>query len=270
MFPFIFRDEGEAGGGTGTAEADADSKSAGTDGLADSDAERGEGKNKAGETDKGKQTPEPTIESLTEQLSHLKSKLGKQGNELSDKRKESEAFRSIIRGLKENPNLALSKLAKKYGADISFKDKGEDPLEKALMGEDDEARLQILEERKQAKNTDLIKSDIMSDVKPVVDMIYDESMARKYPDYMDLQEDREHIDLMFETNQLTKTELYHWAARGRNIDAAIKAARVEAVEEYIKTLDKKAGEQIDTSGDRLANKQDIDFGDVAQSLSDLM
>ena len=270
MYFRIFRDEGEAGGGPGTAGAEADSKSVATDAPTDDDTKKGADDNKGGEDDKGKKPEEPTIDSLTEQLGHLKSKLGKQGNELADRRKESDTLKSLVRDLKENPNLALSKMAKKWGADVTFNTKGEDPLEKALLSDDEEARLKILQQRRDAKKTEGITDDVMSSVRPMIDMIFDESLARKYPDYGELKEDRSHLELMSETGQITKPELLHLAAQGRNIQAAIKEAQVEAVLEYQKSLDKKAREQIDTSGDRLAEKQDIDFGDVAFSLDDIM
>jgi hypothetical protein len=268
MFPFIlFRDEGDAGGGEGAAGAASGSQSTNDDAKIASSTDKIGDKPKGGETSKPKgESKTPTIESLTEELNQVKSKLGKQGNELGNYKKESDTFRKIVKGLTTDPNATLATLAKKYGAKVKFA-ADEDDLEKVLMSDDPDLKTRLLESRKFGKSEQNTESSILNRLNPVINHLLERDLAREYPDYDELADEREHLETLVGSGTMTQPELFQLAARGKYLKEALAKAKEDAIAEYKTMLDKKHREQLDTSGDKSGNKQDIDFADVAKELN---
>lgn len=264
----VTRDEGDGGGGDRAPNADPGSQAANTDAnAASTSAQDGD---KTGSGDDAKNTGDnqtQTVESLTAELKQVKSKLGQQGNELGNYKKESTAFRKIVANLKTNPDEALLKLAKEYGGTVKVGNQN-DEIDKALLSDDPEARAKILKARELNQTEQNTEAKVMSRLNPIIDHLLEESMARKYPDYEELADDRQHLQTMLDGGALPPPELFHYAARGMNIEGALKDAKAEGIAEYKTMLDKKAQGQLDTSGDKPGDKSEMDFGDVAFILSD--
>lgn len=233
---------GEAGGGTPGADSE------GTAAVEQkSDASAGEKADAGAKADaqkaETKLSPKEQIEALIEERdtalsekTEIAKKLGKQSDQVG-------TLKRFTDKLKSNPKALLEELAKQAKVKLYFDEPNKPDLAKLLAEGTPEQQAEAL----QTLNTKDPRLDAVLEKLSVLD---EQQMATKYADWDELGESRDVIGLSAAVGKLSLSELNHLAARGLNLPEAIEAAKKQAVEEYIDSLQTKNKGQIDGSRGR--------------------
>jgi hypothetical protein len=248
MFTWRELDEDSPAGEAKPKDADASGKSGATDAGSDAGGTTADKKTGGKETTPSDKDKTPTVEELQEQLSKLtgehdklKTKIGKQSEQVG-------LLKKLNKSLDDDPVGFIKAAAEKKGIKIRIGDEAESDLRKALKAEDDEGRLAILKKIDEESRDEKLKADILKEVGGSFKVIREENLAKAFPDWDDLAEDRENVELAIVTGSIDRMELTHLAARGKNLAGAIADAKKAGREEYIAELQEKEGGQIDAGG----------------------
>lgn len=232
---------GEAGGGAPGADsegnpnpeqkANADT-GGGTDAGKKQDASKEGAKKLTQEEVDAILTEYPTLKSDKEKLA---KKLGEQSGHIGTLKKFQES-------LKTKPRDLLEGLAKQAGLKVYFDEPNKTDLAQALSAgtaEEQAKAIQALHATAKDPRVDLVMEKLS--------VLDEQRMANQYTDWDGLGETRDVIALASAAGKIGPTELNHLAARGMHLTETIEAAKKQAVEEYIESLQSKSKGQIDGS-----------------------
>lgn len=190
---------------------------------------------------KDKKGDEPTVESLTKQLADrdasivtLKKTQGDQANEIG-------GLKTIQDLLKSNPQALLENIAAATGKTLKLEEKekkvdlsGDDPP----SGTDTQAAIrQMIGEA---------VGQIKGVFQPGLEAIDDFTMKQKHGDWDNLEGDRKGLQAGVVAGQMKWNEVFHLAAKGKNMAQAIDAAYAKGKTDGVAELQ----EQLDGSVDR--------------------
>lgn len=172
-------------------------------------------------------------EKLKEQHNTLSKTVGRQASDLGSYKNLEAALGSDSEAAKA----ALLKIGKARNLDISF---GADKSAPALP--DDFASMTADELKDYLDNRDRqVVQKVMAAVSPSIKIMQEAQMREKHPDFDDLAPDRRSLEKASITGEIPMEEVYHFAVKGMNMAEAIEAAKVMAVEDYRRGLEKKGG-----------------------------
>lgn len=182
-------------------------------------------------------------------------KLGKQSDQIGTLKKLQDK-------LKTNPEALLAELAKQAGKKVYFDDPNKPNLAQLLTEGTAEEQAKAI----QSLNAKDPRLDAVLEKLSVLD---EQAMANKYDDWDSLGESRDVVGLASAVGKLSISELNHLAARGLHLSEAIEAAKKQAVEEYIDSLQTKNKGQIDGSRGRpkaSAQEAALEFENILKDL----
>jgi hypothetical protein len=169
-----------------------------------------------------------SAEDLLKENESLKTKIGGFGRDAGN-------YRKIMQAVQSDPAAFIKALAKENKLNVKFEDSAfdHDALTKAVN--DGTATKDQLTQFRQSMKDEVIK-EIFGEFKPVLSTMMEERLAGRYKDFDDLAQDREELSMAVASRQITSDEVYHLAARGRRIDAALKDAEKSGYDRAMKEV----------------------------------
>lgn len=223
----------------------------------------------------GESAKEPTvadlqkqIESVTKERDDFKAKSEKIATKLGTQSHEVKLLRDITDLQKNQPRELIRKMADKAGlGDVYFgADKPSPDKTVGLnVGDLTDEQLKAVEIM-HAKG----KQEMRTEVQSLVSPIFEQLTASKYHDWDKLAETRTAVITARNTGLITETEASHLIARGLHLDAALNDAKEQGKQEYITSLQKKDGGQIEGSGatvDATGKEAMLDWTEIAKELN---
>lgn len=267
LFPRIYFDEGDGGGEGANNNADPGSK--GKEG--DSSEKAGdkkpdekpdvEGKDKKGDD---KPTVETLTASLTErdiEISKLKKSLGDQGSKMGDLKKIQEILKGSPEQIIDNISAFTGKTFKLAESDEKVDLSDND----APAGVDVEAAIK--------QHLSEFTNQIKGQFGPALSSIEDFTMEQKHKDWANLASDRDGLQAGVIAGKMKWNELYHFAAKGKNmavaIDDAFNQGKVEGVKELQKQLDGDSGRPGSRGAKPRPKKEGQDINNAIKRLTSI-
>lgn len=218
-----------------------------------------EDKNKAWETEKG---------GLESKVQDLTKKIGKSAN-------EAKAYQDLMSGLKSNPRSIIEKLASEHKVDLSAAAKTPDLseiLKGVSEGELDHTKAATL---LMEHMNGVASQKAMEAVAPTLNTMLEADLAKRFPDYDDMADDRAGLEAEFAAGKLPRQELLHLATRGRNLASALKESEKVGYEKAVKEMTKKMQEQFGPGAPRVPaqskeqqEEQKKNFGAALKAVSE--
>lgn len=266
MFMRRFYDDADGSGGSAT---DADkSKAAGNDGGA---GESGSTDNaNTGGDDKDKKPAEPTVESLMVTLKERDGKIADLSTRLGKQSSSVKTVRDYNDRLNSDPVGLLNDIARQTGTKIRIGGDKSTSVRDMLLSDDETVRVKAADDMLAREKEDAAVERINQRITPVLDSVLQGHLRAQFADFGDLAEDRDAIKAAISMGKLSKDEIFHYAARGMHLDAAITDAKAQGVEEYKEQLRLKNDGQVDTGGrgkDLSDKDKQLKMSDVASGLN---
>jgi len=230
MFYWLHRDEGEAGGAPPAADPN-------TDPNATNAGEGGAGEGEGGKAPE--LTPDQQIEKLTKERDDWTTKHADIAKKLGEQSGHIKTLKDLSRSMTQTPDKLIENIAKSAGLNVTINRGTSVDLAKTFAEGDAGEQAKAIADSQAAG-----REDILNQVKAIIDPVAEHQTATKYPDWDDLGDFRDSLQAQHTAGNVPDRELYHLAARGANVESAIKAAREDAVKEYIADLTKKEQGQI--------------------------
>lgn len=179
---------------------------------------------------------------LKEEHDKVTKKLGQQSQQVGTLNKFTEA-------LKSNPKSFLQNLANQNNIKIKFDEPETPDLQKVMAEGTAEEQAKALEMRDQM-TAERTRNELLATLEPVNEFVY----AQKYKDWDDFTPERDAMNLLVKSGQISNKELLHLAVRGSNLDAAMEEYGKIKVQEYVDSLRKKNDEHQDASSSSGGNR----------------
>lgn len=244
LFPDLDADKDGGGSDAGTG-AEGDKKAGANEDKPGSDAATGDDKKDRPEKTEDDKITIEDHKKLKAEYDALKTRVGKQGDELG---KKAKTLKELQDKMKDDPEGFMEALAEATGKKVNFGKKTADP-NKDLMSDDDDVRKAAMNKMTEEQKEAAMENRIMGRIKPTLKSIHDTDMANRYKDFDILADDRGQIEAKYNSGLIGREELFHKAAQADNMKKSLEAAKVEAVEEYVEQLRLKAEADTGTGGE---------------------
>jgi hypothetical protein len=254
----LYHFAGEGGGGVPGAESDGatnlDQKpDADAGGAADG------GKSQESQKPEPKLSPEEKLAAREKAFADLETKYKDVTSKLGKQSEHIKTLKDFNERIKTKPKDLIASIAKQTGLKVQF-DGDQKPDLAAIFASGNP--------EKQAKAVESLQGNDprLDAVIERLSVLDEQALANQYKDWDDLGDERDALSLAVSVGKIKPSELTHLATRGLNLDKAIEAAKKEAVEEYIDSLQTKNRGGI--PGSRGAHKASAQEG--AQTLEGIL
>lgn len=179
-------------------------------------------------------------EQATQEVERLKSRLGKQANEIG-------AFNALQARMKEDPRGLSAEILKAAGMDVSQPAQ----FDTNSLFDERTGELRLTKESFPKFMESMQKAaadNARLEVAPEINRIFEESLRGRYSDYDDMHESRSGLQSLVLSKKMTYTELFHLAARGAHLADALDAAKAEGKAERDRELAAKAAGVVGQPG----------------------
>ncbi len=150
------------------------------------------------------------------------------------------ALKKFTDAIKSDPLSVIKTIMKQSGlSEADLAGKGVD-VKKMLEPEGGERTAEAI----QASTQDVEKR-LLDKVAKLLAPVNEHVLSTRYPDWDNMGDTRDVLNLAVKSGGMQTDELYHLAARGASMQQIIEDAKEEAVAEYVADLNKKGKGQID-------------------------
>jgi hypothetical protein len=167
----------------------------------------------------------------------LSKKVGKQSDQIGTLRRLQELQ-------KKNPKELIASIAKDAGVSVNFTGTTAPDLSDVFELEDPQKIQDALKHTEEQAYTRL-----KAEFGPQLEAMFETQLKDKYPDFDDLVDDRNILSTKVLSKEMTHLELFHLAAIGANMAAALEQAKTQGKEDFKKELSEKAAGAFPEGGE---------------------